>query len=140
ACTSTTHEVCSSRPRFALQLARPSWPHIRGNVRRAPMTITPGELLDTSIAQLQTLAAFLADQLSTQRSEAGASPAADEVRICREALVSLGALINELGAARQASAPAICANSLDAPVEQPSTIREPFVQSVRRRPSVQSRV
>jgi hypothetical protein len=57
------------------------------------MTITPRELLDTSIGQLQLLVAFLNDQLS----ETGGSPPvqcdAPEVRACREVLLSLADLI-----------------------------------------------
>jgi hypothetical protein len=53
---------------------------------------TPRELLETSIAQLQTLRAFLGDQLADKAIESnGAS--APEVRACQEILVSLGALI-----------------------------------------------
>jgi hypothetical protein len=56
------------------------------------MMATPRELLDTSIAQLQTLTAFLGDQLcaSAYLSESSATP---EIRACEEILVSLGALI-----------------------------------------------
>jgi hypothetical protein len=56
------------------------------------MTVTPRELLDTSIAQLQMLTAFLGDQLADRAVE---SRSADtpEVLGCREILVSLGALI-----------------------------------------------
>lgn len=60
------------------------------------MTATPRELLDTSIAQLQTLSAFLGDQLGvvTARAESAA-----EIRACEEILVSLGALILKVQAA-----------------------------------------
>lgn len=51
------------------------------------MTITPPELLDTSIAQLQTLVAFLDDQLSWTES------AALETRACKEIARSLCLLI-----------------------------------------------
>ena len=56
------------------------------------MSATPRELLDTSIAQLQMLAAFLGDQLvdSAVESKASGTP---ETLACREILVSLGALI-----------------------------------------------
>jgi hypothetical protein len=53
--------------------------------------ITSGELLDTSIAQLQTLAAFLDEQLG-DRSER-AEPAVSETRACKEILLSLSVLI-----------------------------------------------
>ena len=63
------------------------------------MTATPRELLDTSIAQLQTLTAFLGDQLTANARQSG-SPAAPEIRACEEILVSLGALIMKVQAAR----------------------------------------
>jgi hypothetical protein len=63
------------------------------------MTATPRELLDTSIAQLQTLTAFLGDQLTANAHPSG-SPATPEVRACEEILVSLGALIMKVQAAR----------------------------------------
>ena len=64
------------------------------------MIATPRELLDTSIAQLQMLAAFLGDQLgeSTEESESSASA---EIRACQEILVSLGALILKVQATRR---------------------------------------
>jgi hypothetical protein len=65
------------------------------------MTITPNELLDTSIAQLRTLAAFLREQLS---QGADRTPSAAQVRACRELLGSLSALILRLQAARETSA------------------------------------
>jgi hypothetical protein len=51
------------------------------------MTITPLELLDTSIAQLQTLVAFLDDQLGWTES------ATLETRACKEIARSLCVLI-----------------------------------------------
>ena len=60
--------------------------------------ITPGQLLDTSIAQLQTLAAFLGDQLG-DRSDRPES-ATSEARTCEEILLSLSVLILKLRAAR----------------------------------------
>ena len=45
--------------------------------------ITPGELLDTSIAQLQTLAAFLGDQLGDKRDRL--ESATSEARVDRPA-------------------------------------------------------
>ena len=64
------------------------------------MTATPRELLDTSIAQLQTLTAFLGDQLnaSADQSEFSATP---DIRACEEILVSLGALILKVQAGRR---------------------------------------
>ena len=64
------------------------------------MTITPGELLDTSIAQLHTLAAFLGDQLDESGSTGKAQSTSLEVCACKEALVALGVLIPRLQAAR----------------------------------------
>jgi hypothetical protein len=51
------------------------------------MTITPIELLDTSIAQLQTLVAFLDDQLD------GTEFATAETYACKEIARSLCSLI-----------------------------------------------
>jgi hypothetical protein len=65
------------------------------------MMITPGELLDTSIAQLQTLAAFLGDQLGDKRDRPEST---SEARACKEILVSLSALILKLRAARHLTA------------------------------------
>jgi hypothetical protein len=62
------------------------------------MMITPVELLDTSIAQLQTLVHFLGDQLG-DRNERPES-ATLEARACKEILLSLGVLIPKLEAAR----------------------------------------
>jgi hypothetical protein len=66
--------------------------------REPAMMITPGDLLDTSIAQLQTLAAFLGDQLgdSSDRPEFASS----EARACQDILLSLSVLIVRLQAAR----------------------------------------
>ena len=61
------------------------------------MTITPNELLDTSIAQLRTLAAFLREQLT---QGADRMPSA-QTRACKELLSSLSALILRLQAARE---------------------------------------
>jgi hypothetical protein len=58
------------------------------------MIITPGELLDTSMAQLQTLAAFLADQLGDCSDQPELATA--EARACREILLSLSVLILKL--------------------------------------------
>jgi hypothetical protein len=64
------------------------------------MTITPRELLDTSIAQLRTLAAFLGDQLGESGDDSEVSAGTLEVCACKEVLVSLGALIPKLQATR----------------------------------------
>jgi hypothetical protein len=63
------------------------------------MNTTPRELLETSIAQLQMLTAFLGDQLGARADEAARS-ATPEMRACHEILVSLGALILKLQTAR----------------------------------------
>jgi hypothetical protein len=61
------------------------------------MSATPRELLDTAIAQLQMLTAFLGDQLADRAVESRSSDAA-EMLACREILVSLGALIMKVQA------------------------------------------
>ena len=62
------------------------------------MMISPAELLDTSVAQLQMLTAFLGDQLRerTDRPDSATS----EARACGEILLSLSVLIVKLEAAR----------------------------------------
>jgi len=64
------------------------------------MIATPRELLDTSIAQLQTLRAFLGDQLGGNAVEPQPS-ATPEILACQEILVSLGALILKVQATRR---------------------------------------
>jgi hypothetical protein len=64
------------------------------------MTATPRELLDTSIAQLQTLTAFLDDQLAASAHQAE-SAATTEIRACEEIFVSLRALIVKVQSARR---------------------------------------
>jgi hypothetical protein len=62
------------------------------------MTPAPSVLLDTSIANLRTLAAFFADELSNcGRSSPVPSP---EARACQEALLTISVLIPKLQAAR----------------------------------------
>ena len=56
------------------------------------MIVTPRELLETSIAQLRMLTAFLGDQLADSAVEPRASDT-PEILACRDILVSLGALI-----------------------------------------------
>ena len=64
------------------------------------MTITPRELLDTSIAQLQTLVVFLSDQLPETDVSRPVEADALEVRACREVLLSLSALIPKVQVGR----------------------------------------
>jgi hypothetical protein len=62
------------------------------------MTAAPRVLLDTSIANLHTLAAFFADELvNCGRASAVPSP---EARACQEALLTISVLIPKLQAAR----------------------------------------
>ena len=64
----------------------------------AAMTTTPQVLLDTSIAQLQTLASFLAEEMGEYRQRSVvASP---EARACKEILLTISVLIPKLQAAR----------------------------------------
>jgi hypothetical protein len=67
------------------------------------MAITAGELLDTSVAQLQTLAAFLGDQLGEGGEQAESATA--EARACREILLSLRVLIMRLAPSSGAAKP-----------------------------------
>jgi hypothetical protein len=62
------------------------------------MTITPRLLLDTSIAQLQTLAAFLAEEMGEYRQKTVI--ATPEARACKEILLTISVLIPKLQAAR----------------------------------------
>jgi len=55
------------------------------------MLITPQEVLDTSVAQLETLAAFLCEQLDESIDDAG--HVTKETRACKEILGSLRVLI-----------------------------------------------
>jgi hypothetical protein len=64
------------------------------------MITTPRELLETSIAQIQMLTAFLGDQLG-DRADESACAATPEIRACQEILVSLGALILKVQTARR---------------------------------------
>jgi hypothetical protein len=62
------------------------------------MTSAPRVLLDISIANLRTLAAFFADELGNRgQNRQVPSP---ESRACREALLTIGVLIPKLQAAR----------------------------------------
>jgi hypothetical protein len=80
------------------------------------MTSAPRVLLDTSIANLRTLAAFFADELGNcGRASKVPSP---EARACQEALLTISVLIPKLQAARyvvaDAALPATrCANCED---------------------------
>jgi len=55
------------------------------------MLITPQEVLDTSVAQLETLAAFLREQLDESVDDP--RQVTDETRACKEILGSLRVLI-----------------------------------------------
>ena len=74
------------------------------------MSATPRDLLDTAIAQLRMLTAFLGDQLadSVVESRSADSP---EILACREILVSLGALIMKVEAASRATSERVRATS-----------------------------
>jgi hypothetical protein len=63
------------------------------------MMITPQELLDTTIAQLRTLVAFLEDQLGASNQS---QSVALETRACREIMHALTDLLRKLQAARHA--------------------------------------
>ncbi len=62
------------------------------------MTLPPRLLLDTSIAQLRTLAAFLAEEMGEYREKS--EPASLEARACKEILLTISVLIPKLQAAR----------------------------------------
>lgn len=62
------------------------------------MIISTRELLETSVAQLSTLAAFLGDQLA-EDLQGSLSPPATELRACKELLRTLAALIPKVEAA-----------------------------------------
>jgi hypothetical protein len=71
------------------------------------MTPAPRLLLDTSIANLRTLAAFFADELGNcGRASPVPSP---EARACQEALLTISVLIPKLQAARYVVADAAVA-------------------------------
>ena len=62
------------------------------------MNTTPRVLLDTSIAQLQTLASFLAEEMGEFRQKTVI--ATPEARACKEILMTISVLIPKLQAAR----------------------------------------
>ena len=62
------------------------------------MTLTPRVLLDTSIAQLRTLASFLAEEMGEYREKAESANL--EARACKEILLTISVLIPKLQAAR----------------------------------------
>lgn len=64
------------------------------------MTLPPRVLLDTSIAQLRTLAAFLTEEMGEYRDRDKADPASLEARACKEILLTISVLIPKLQAAR----------------------------------------
>lgn len=74
------------------------------------MSATPRELLDTAIAQLQMLSAFLGDQLIDSAVESRSSETA-EILACREILASLAALIMKVEAASRATSRRVRATS-----------------------------
>jgi hypothetical protein len=64
------------------------------------MTITPQVLLDTSIAQLQTLASFLSEEMGTQQPQFTSQALTPQTRACKEILLTISVLIPKLQAAR----------------------------------------
>jgi hypothetical protein len=62
------------------------------------MITSPRLLLDTSIAQLQTLASFLAEEMGEYRQKT--VTASSEARACKEILLTISVLIPKLQAAR----------------------------------------
>ena len=62
------------------------------------MSTTPRELLDTSIAQLEILRAFLGEQLGAPTDKSEFTVTSDVIA-CQEILISLGALILRVQAA-----------------------------------------
>jgi len=61
-------------------------------------SLTPRVVLDTSIAQLRTLAAFLAEEMGEYRNQAEVANL--EARACKEILLTISVLIPKLQAAR----------------------------------------
>jgi hypothetical protein len=61
------------------------------------MTLTPHDLLDVSIAQLNTLASFLAEEMGAARERVDV--VTPEVRACEEILLTISVLIPKLQAA-----------------------------------------
>ena len=61
-------------------------------------SLTPHVLLDTSIAQLRTLAAFLAEEMGEYRHQSEVANL--EARACKEILLTISVLIPKLQAAR----------------------------------------
>jgi hypothetical protein len=93
------------------------------------MTITPRELLDTSIAQLETLAAFLSDQLGETGGKPPMQSDALEVLACREVLFSLSFLIHKAQVAHCAGPGAPLRQTIRAQ-EQPSLFNEHSAQQL----------
>ena len=86
------------------------------------MTATPQELLDTSIAQLQALSAFLGDQLGVVTARSDCAP---EIRACEEILISLGALILKVqasGGAKPSWQPTMPAVTASLPLHAPAIL------------------
>ena len=67
------------------------------------MSLTPHVLLDTSIAQLRTLAAFLAEEMGEYRHKSEAANL--EARACKEILLTISMLVAKLQAARYVATP-----------------------------------
>ena len=61
-------------------------------------SLTPRVLLDTSIAQLRTLASFLAEEMGEYRYQSEVANL--EARACKEILLTISVLIPKLQAAR----------------------------------------
>jgi len=74
------------------------------------MSLTPRVLLDTSIAQLRILAAFLAEEMGEYRQQSEATNL--EARACKEILLTISVLIPKLQAARYV----VAEEGADAPV------------------------
>jgi hypothetical protein len=66
---------------------------------RSVMTSDPSLLIDQSIAQLQALSAFLAQEVQQPSPKSSALP--PEQRICKEALLTISVLLPKLYAARR---------------------------------------
>lgn len=61
------------------------------------MTITPCELLETSIAQLRTLVAFLGEQLDESAGGRAAQSSTLEARACKDMLRALTVVLQRAG-------------------------------------------
>ena len=68
-----------------------------------PMANESPALIDRSIAQLESLAAFLADEVQRPRTTAVLPPS--DRRLCKEALLTISVLLPKLHAVRRVHAP-----------------------------------